>query len=45
MEYNELDEAGIEAFKQVSESLYPKFQEIVNNPELWDATIAFAESH
>ena len=45
MEYNELDEAGFEAFKEVSKSLYPKFQEIVNNPDLWDATIAFAESH
>lgn len=45
MEYNELDDAGIEAFKKVSESLYPKFQEIVNNEDLWNATIEFAESH
>ena len=45
MEYNELDDAGFEAFKEVSKSLYPKFQEIVNNPSLWDATIAFADSH
>jgi len=45
MEYNELDDAGFEAFKEVSKSLYPKFQEIVNNPDLWDATIAFADAH
>ena len=45
MEYNELDEEGFAAFQEVSKSLYPKFQEIVNNPELWDATIAFAEAN
>ena len=45
MEYNELDEEGVKAFKEVSKSLYPKFQEIVNNPDLWDATIAFAEEN
>jgi len=45
MEYNELDEEGFAAFQEVSKSLYPKFQEIVNNQELWDATIAFAEAN
>lgn len=45
MQYNELDDAGFAAFKEVSKSLYPKFQEIVNNPSLWDATIAFADAH
>ncbi len=45
MEYNELDEEGLAAFQEVSKSLYPKFQEIVNNQDLWDATIAFAESY
>ena len=45
MEYNELDEEGFAAFQEVSKSLYPKFQEIVNNPDLWDATIAFAEAN
>ena len=44
MEYNELDEEGFAAFQEVSKSLYPKFQEIVNNQDLWDATIAFAEA-
>ena len=45
MEYNELDEEGFAAFQEVSKSLYPKFQEIVNNQDLWDATIAFAEAN
>ncbi len=45
MEYNELDEEAFAAFQEVSKSLYPKFQEIVNNPDLWDATIAFAEAN
>jgi tripartite ATP-independent transporter DctP family solute receptor len=45
MEYNELDEEGLAAFKEVSESLYPQFQEIVDNADLWDATIAFAAEH
>ena len=45
MEYNELDEEGFAAFQEVSKSLYPKFQEIVNNDELWEATLAFAEAH
>ena len=45
MEYNELDDEGFAAFQEVSKSLYPKFQEIVNNQELWDATIAFAEAN
>ena len=45
MEFNELDEEGFAAFQEVSKSLYPKFQEIVNNQELWDATIAFAEAN
>ena len=45
MEYNELDEEGFAAFQEVSKSLYPKFQEIVNNDDLWEATLAFAEAH
>ena len=45
MEFNELDEEGFAAFQEVSKSLYPKFQEIVNNQDLWDATIAFAEAN
>ena len=45
MEYNELDDEGFAAFQEVSKSLYPKFQEIVNNQDLWDATIAFAEAN
>lgn len=45
MEYNELDDEAFAAFQEVSKSLYPKFQEIVNNQELWDATIAFAEAN
>ena len=45
MEYNELDEEGFAAFQEVSKSLYPKFQEIVANQDLWDATIAFAEAN
>lgn len=45
MEYNELDDAGFEAFKEVSESLYPEFQKIVNNDELWNATIEFADAN
>ena len=45
MEYNELDDEAFAAFQEVSKSLYPKFQEIVNNPDLWDAAIAFAEAN
>lgn len=45
MEYNDLDEEGFAAFQEVSKSLYPKFQEIVNNDDLWEATLAFAEAH
>ena len=45
MEYNELDEEGFAAFQEVSKSLYLKFQEIVNNDDLWEATLAFAEAH
>ena len=45
IEYNELDEEGFAAFQEVAKSLYPKFQEIVNNPDLWDATLAFAEAN
>ncbi len=45
MEYNDLDEEGFAAFQEVSKSLYPKFQEIVNNQDLWEATIAFAEAN
>lgn len=45
MEYNDLDEEGFAAFQEVSKSLYPKFQEIVANQDLWDATIAFAEAN
>ncbi|MCC8163838.1 MAG: DctP family TRAP transporter solute-binding subunit [Lachnospiraceae bacterium] len=45
MEYNELTEEGFAAFKAVSESLYDEFKAIVNNDDLWDATIAFTESY
>jgi TRAP-type C4-dicarboxylate transport system substrate-binding protein len=45
MEYNELDEEGFAAFQEVSKSLYDDFKGIVNNEELWDATIAFAEAN
>ncbi|MBO7709758.1 MAG: DctP family TRAP transporter solute-binding subunit [Lachnospiraceae bacterium] len=45
MEYNDLDEEGFAAFQEVSKSLYPDFQAIVNNPDLWDATVAFAEAN
>ena len=45
MEYNELDDEGFAAFQEVSKSLYPEFQKIVNNDALWEATLAFAEAH
>ena len=45
MEYNDLDEEGFAAFQEVSKSLYPTFQEIVGNDDLWEATLAFAEAH
>ena len=45
MEYNELDEAGFAAFQEVSKSLYPEFQKIVDNDDLWNSTIEFAANH
>lgn len=45
MEYNELDDAGIAAFKELSESLYPDFQGIVNNDDLWNATMDFVANY
>ena len=38
MEYNEVPEEG---FVSVSQELYPKFKEMVQNDELFDATVAF----
>lgn len=45
MEYNELDQAGFDAFQEVSKSLYPEFQKIVNNDDLWNATLEFAANN
>ena len=41
MEYNELPEDGFQEFVSISQSLYPKFKEMVKNDELFDATVAF----
>ena len=41
MEYNELSEEGFQEFVSVSQELYPKFKEMVQNDELFDATVAF----
>ena len=41
MEYNEVPEEGFQEFVSVSQELYPKFKEMVQNDELFDATVAF----
>ena len=41
MEYNEVTEEGFQEFVSVSQELYPKFKEMVQNDELFDATVAF----
>jgi len=41
MEYNEVTEEGFEQFVEVSKGLYPKFQEMVANDELFNATVEF----
>jgi len=41
MEYNEVSEEGFQQFVETSQSLYPKFKELVANDALFDATTAF----
>ena len=41
MEYNEVPEEDFQEFVSVSQELYPKFKEMVQNDELFDATVAF----
>ena len=41
MEYNEVPEEGFQEFVSVPQELYPKFKEMVQNDELFDATVAF----
>lgn len=41
MEYNEVSPEGQKEFVAVSQGLYPKFKEMVQNDELFDATAAF----
>ena len=41
MTYNELTAEGFQQFVEISQSLYPKFKEMVANDELFDATVAF----
>lgn len=41
MEYNELTEDGFNQFVEVSKSLYPTFKTLVENDELFDATVQF----
>ena len=41
MENNEVPEEDFQEFVSVSQELYPKFKEMVQNDELFDATVAF----
>lgn len=41
MEYNELSEDGFNQFVDISKSLYPTFKTLVENDELFDATVEF----
>jgi TRAP-type C4-dicarboxylate transport system substrate-binding protein len=41
MEYNEISEENHAKFVEVSQSLYPKFKELVADDELFSATAKF----
>lgn len=41
MEFNEISEESHQSFVDISRSLYPKFKELVQNDELFDATSKF----
>ena len=41
MEYNDITEEGRQAFVEVSQSCYDKFKELIEDDELFDATVEF----
>ncbi len=41
MEYNDISEEGRQAFVEISQSCYPKFKELINDDELFNATAEF----
>lgn len=41
MEYNDITEEGCQAFVEVSQSCYDKFKELIEDDELFDATVEF----
>lgn len=41
MEFNELTKEGFQQFVEISQSLYPKFKELVANDDLFNATVEF----